>query len=196
MTMEMLRARWEWFVERAHGGHAKAWLSILSFTESAVFVVPPDPLLVAILLAGNSRWLYYGILTSALSVAGAIFGYILGAFFYDVIGAPLVEIFRWQDEMETVRQMYQQDAFVAILIGAFTPIPYKVFVLGAGFFRIDFFVFLLASIIGRGARYIGIAFATRLWGMHVLEFMRRYSLPSAIIAALLLAVYIARNVFF
>lgn len=191
--MEMLRTRWEWFVERAHGAHAKVWLVVLSFTESSIFIIPPDFLLAAILLAGSERWLYYSIITTAASIAGAVFGYVIAALFFNIIGEPLINFYHWHEEVAAVKVMFERDAFVAVLVGAFTPIPYKVFVLAAGFLRIDFFVFLIASIIGRSMRYVGLAFGVHMLGERMMALVQRYSMLAAVIAALLLVAYAARH---
>lgn len=163
-----------WFKERAHGTHAKAWLFALSFSEASFFVIPPDVLLIAILMAGASRWLYYALLTTVASVLGALFGYGIGFFFFDAVGIRIVELYHLTEELARTQNLYNRNAFWVIFTAAFTPIPYKVFVLSAGFFKVNFMVFLVASIIGRGLRYFLVAYITKLFGGGMTRLYLRY----------------------
>jgi len=192
MSLKHLKQKWEWFAERAHGAHARAWLSILSFTESSVFVIPPDPLLIAILLAGSSRWLYYATITTIASVIGAVFGYLIGIFFFDILGEPLIALYGWQSNFLLVQGLFERDAAGIMLLAAFTPIPYKVFVLAAGFLSVNPFVFIVTAIIGRGARYFLIAYATHRFGTYAVDLVRRYSAVATIAAIVIIGVYLAR----
>ncbi|MEX0933929.1 MAG: DedA family protein [Candidatus Paceibacterota bacterium] len=150
-----------WFVARAHGAHAQAWLSAVSFAESSFFPLPVEILYIPMLLARASRWFYYATLTTLSSVAGGIFGYVIGAFLFGVLGEFLVSLYSLEKEMLALQEHYAGGAFLAIFIGAFTPIPYKIFTISAGFFSINFFTFLVASVLGRGIRYylLGFLFA-------------------------------------
>jgi membrane protein YqaA with SNARE-associated domain len=187
--MHFIRTNWEWFVERAEGTHAKAWLAALSFTESSVFIIPPDFLLVAIVLAGG-KWLYYAILTTITSIAGAGFGYLLGAFFFNMIAAPLVAFYGWGPELDRAQEIFNDGAFWVMLTAAFTPIPFKVFVLAAGFLHVNPLTFFVGSIIGRAARYFVLAWAADRFGMRAITLARRYTVPATIVGALIVIVYV------
>jgi len=182
--------KWEWFVERAEGAHTKAWLAALSFTESSVFVIPPDPLLIAVVLAGG-RWIYYGLFTALFGIMGAAFGYLLGAFLFDALGAPLVVLYGWEVEIAAVRELFAGGTFLVTLTAAFTPIPFKVFVLTGGFLKVNFFIFLLASAIGRSARYLAVAYATHALGHQAAVLIKRYSILFTILGAAVLFAYAA-----
>lgn len=181
------RDSWQWFKERAHGTHAKTWLAALSFSESSFFVIPPDILLVAILLAGSSRWIYYASFTTIVSVVGAVFGYVVGALFYDTLGIRIVELYSLEEEFHYVGNLFDNNAPWVIFLAAFTPIPYKVFVLSAGFFKIHFFLFILVSIVGRGTRYFLIAYLVHAFGEHVTRMFVRYSnIATAVVVIIVL----------
>ncbi len=175
---------------RAHGAHAQAWLVFFSFTESSFLLIAPDLLLVAMLLAGSERWFYFATLTVAASVAGGIFGYVIGAFFFDTVGIRVVEFYGIMDEIESMKVLFDANAFWTIFIAAFTPIPYKVFVLAGGFFKIDFLIFIVASILGRGLRYYIIAYIVHLYGERVARILLRYFNISAIALVVLTVLYI------
>lgn len=186
--MHSLKERtWAWFAARAHGAHARAWLFAVSFSESSFFLVPPDVLLVAILLAGAERWVFYASLTTVASVLGGVFGYVLGAWLFDAVGARIIALYGLADSMAKVSVLYDSNAFWAVFTAAFTPIPYKVFVLAAGFFRIDFFSFILASVLGRGLRFFAVAYIVRRYGEGILTLIMRYfnTLTALLVIALL-----------
>lgn len=164
----------QWFKARAHGRHARTSLLVLSFSEAIFFPLPIDPFLIAILLAGAGRWIYYAALTTVASVLGGVVGYGIGLVFFDTVGIRIVEFYRLSSEMATVHAYYDRNAFLAIFLGAFTPLPYKIFVLSGGFFKIDFLPFLFASIVGRGLRYGIVAWLTARFGAHVVSVFLRY----------------------
>lgn len=185
-----------WFRARAHGAYAKAWLFFLSFTESSFLFIPPDILLIAILLVSSRQWFYYAMLTTIASVLGAIFGYAVAVFFYDTIGVQIVNFYRLSAHVEEVRLLFNNNAFWVVFTAAFTPIPYKVFVLAAGFLKINFFTFLVASILGRGLRYGVVAYAVRLFGKEATAFLSRYSVGVTVATLVVIAVYFLKNAFF
>lgn len=183
----------EWFRERAHGAYAKAWLFFLSFTESSFLFIPPDILLVAILLAGSRQWLYYGALTAVASILGAVFGYAISLFFFDTIGVRIVDFYHLADQVAYARSLFNENAFWVIFTAAFTPIPYKVFVLAAGFLKVNFIMFLLASIVGRSLRYLIIAYAVHVLGKRATILLSRYSVLLTVAAIIIIAAFIVRQ---
>ena len=186
----------DWFKVRAHGAYAKAWLFFLSFTESSFLFVPPDILLIAILLVNSRQWFYYATLTMVSSVLGAVFGYAVSVFFFDTIGIKIIHFYNLESQMELVRSLFNKNAFWVILTAAFTPIPYKAFVLAAGFLKINFFTFLVASILGRSLRYSVIAYAVHRFGDRATTFLSRYSISLTFGVVILITVFIIREIFF
>ena len=187
---------WEWFKERAEGTHTKAWLLILSFTESFIFIIPPDPLLAAIILAGSPRWVYYVAITTLASVLGAVFGYVIGVFFFDTVGVFLTHTYGLEEEIAVVREYFDGNTFGVMLFAAFTPIPFKVFVLIAGFLKVNFLMFLLASIIGRAGRYVIVAYTTHKLGDRALGVAREYANVITIVSVVLFILYFLHIVLF
>lgn len=154
----------DWFVVRAHGAHAKAWLAALSFTEASFFPFPPDALLLPILFVDASRWVYYAFITTLFSVLGAIFAYIIGAFLFDMVGNIIISTYGLEEEMQYIATLFEDNAFWTIFAAAFTPVPYKAFTLSAGFFSVNFFIFVTASVMGRGARFFALGYIARRYG--------------------------------
>ena len=186
----------EWFKERAHGAYAKAWLFFLSFTESSFLFIPPDILLVAILLVSARQWFYYATLTTVASVLGAVFGYAVSVFFFDTVGVQIVHFYHLEGQIELARMLFSNNAFWVIFTAAFTPIPYKVFVLAAGFLKINFFVFLVASILGRGARFFIISYLVHVFGKQASTLISRYSIALTLGVVILVVVFVLKYIFF
>ena len=164
----------DWIDNHSQGKRAKIWLVLCSFTEASFFIVPPDVLLLAILINGGARWIYYSSITTLASVAGGVFGYALGFFFFDWVGQFLIETYHLQSQMLEVSEMFSQNAFWAIFISAFTPIPFKVFTLSAGFFKINLAVFVVASLIGRGMRFFIVGYFVKLFGKQMAQKAFKY----------------------
>jgi len=164
----------DWVLRHSQGAKAKWTLFAVSFSESSFFLVPPDIILLAILVTAPQKYLYYASLTTVASVLGAIFGYIIGFFFFETVGQWLVTVYSLEEQMIYVGELFAQNAFWAIFISAFTPIPYKVFTIGAGFFRIDLFIFIIASFLGRGLRFFIIGLFMNRFGPTMGRVMYRY----------------------
>lgn len=142
-------------------------LALLSFSESAFFIIPPEVMVIPMGLARPDMALWYGLFISALSLMGAAFGYWLG----QKGGKPILHKLFKQEHIDAVERLYQKYDTKAIFIAAFTPIPYKVFTLSAGVFDLDFKRFFLASIIGRTSRYMLIMGLIALFGESIRYFI-------------------------
>ena len=148
------------------------YLFIVAFTESSFFLVPPDVLIIAMLSHGlKVSWVRVASISTAGSVLGGIFGYGIGKLFYTYIGAPLVALYGLEAQLTHVGTLFEQHAFLSILVAAFTPIPYKVFTIGAGLFSLNMITFVSASILGRGARFFLVAFLTHRYGIKAKTFI-------------------------
>ncbi len=165
----------DWSVQHAEGPHAKSWLSALSFSEASFFPIPPDVLLIAILLANKARqWVYLSFLTAGFSVLGGVFGYGIGFFFFDIFGDVIISLYGMESSFVYLKNIFESTAFWTILAAAFTPIPYKIFTITAGLFNINFLMFLTASILGRGIRFFTIGFILKLYGEKIANVLYKY----------------------
>jgi len=163
-----------WVDNKAHGRAAKIWLIIFSFTEASFFVIPPDAFLLIILINNGVRWIYYSLLTTVASVVGGLFGYLIGFFFFDLFGEFIINTYHLQNQVTIVSQMFSQNAFWTIFVSAFTPIPFKVFTISAGFFKINFITFFVAALIGRGLRFFAVGYIVKLFGKRVAKSAFQY----------------------
>ena len=142
--------------------HAPAYLGTVSFAESSFFPVPPDVLLAPMCLARPERAWRLALLTTLSSVAGGLAGYAIGHFAFEAI-APWLQTTQYWASYQTAVRWFQDYGFWAVFIAGFSPIPYKVFTLAAGALTMALLPFILASIIGRGARFYLVA-GLRKWG--------------------------------
>ena len=184
----------DWSVKHVHGKRATFWLIVLSFSEASFFLIPPDVLLVTILAVSVERWIFYSSLTTIFSVLGGIAGYLIGAFFFDIVGQSLIDFYGLQEQVLYVSEKFNEGAFWAIFLSALTPIPYKVFTISAGFFKIDFIVFMVASILGRGIRFFAVGYIMKRHGKAIMGYVFKYfDILSVIIIILgILAFFIFR----
>lgn len=164
-----------WAVRHAEGKNAKWWLFGVSFAESSFFPIPPDVLLVAILMTRERlRAYFYAAVTTLGSVLGGLFGYAIGYFLFQTVGVWVVNTYHLETQLVTVQKLFSDNAFFAIFVAAFTPIPYKVFTIAGGLFGISIPVFIVASIFGRGLRFFTIATIMRYMGEHIARMVYKY----------------------
>lgn len=173
-TFGILRRLYDWVLSWAHKKYSSAALFILSFAEASFFPVPPDVLQMALSVSRPKKSFFYALISSIGSVLGGIFGYFIGLFLFDVIGIFIINTLGYQAQFQTVGNLYKSYAFLAILTAAFTPIPYKVFTIAAGFWQVGLLPLITASILGRSARFFLVASLIYLFGPKIKEFIDKY----------------------
>lgn len=181
-----------WVLGWKNSPYAGWSLFLVAFIESSVFPVPPDVLLIAILALQSRRWKHFASIALAGSLLGGIAGYFIGFGAFNLFGKKIVEFYHLQSAMEAIGLRYHQNAFLTVFTAAFTPIPYKLITISAGVFKIDFWTFILASIIGRGGRFFGVAFIMKLFGPKVEKVLEKYfNLLSLLFLGFLIAGFLA-----
>lgn len=179
-----------WFIKKSEGNNARWWLGIVSFTESSVFPIPPDPLLIAILLVRRECWVWYSALVSITSVLGGVLGYLIGFFVFALVGEPIVAFYGLENELQRVTELYSDNAFWAVFTAAFTPIPYKIFTLTAGLFKVNFWVFLIASILGRSIRFFIVGYLMHVFGERMGKLVYKYFNILSLGIVVMISIYI------
>ncbi len=182
---------WAWFQAHGTGAHAERWLVALSFSESSFFLIPPDALLIPMLAAGAKRWARLALITTVASVLGALFGYVVGALAFESVGVAVVGFYGLEDAFEHVGTLYDTHTFLSVFTAAFTPIPFKVFVLAGGFFKVSLIPFIAASILGRGMRFYLVAYLAARFGPRAAEaFLQYFKWVTVAVVALLALVFV------
>ena len=170
----MLRKAYDWVLHWSGTPYALPALGVISFVESSFFPIPPDVLLIAMVVAVPSRWFKFALVCSVASVLGGMFGYFLGYQFMDLIGQRIVEFYHFQDKFDKIGGWYERYNAWAVAAAGFTPLPYKVFTLAAGAFKIDFPIFVLASAASRSARFFIVAALLYKFGPPIKALIEKY----------------------
>lgn len=174
--MKFVRRLYDWVLSWAETPFGPAALFALAFCEASFFPIPPDVLLIALSLSIPARALWYALLASMGSVLGGIAGYLIGfllwqtlsTLFFTYIPGFSPEVF------STVQGYFDQYDFLVVFAAGFTPIPYKIITIGAGVFGVNFFIFIIASIISRSARFFLVALLLKYYGAPVRVLIDRY----------------------
>jgi len=169
-----IRVTYDWvlgWAERPGGVWA---LAGISFAESSFFPIPPDILLIPLCLSAPKRAFWYAGLCTAASVAGGMLGYGIGFLFFESVGGAIIEFYGLARFFEQVGDFYTRYAAGFVVVAGFTPIPYKVFTIAAGFFEVNFPIFVAASVVGRGGRFFLVAALLRFFGEPMKDFIDRY----------------------
>jgi membrane protein YqaA with SNARE-associated domain len=169
------------------GKHGQWALLLIAFVESSFFPIPPDVFLIAMCVAIPTRAFRYAAICSLGSVLGGGFGYGLGYFFMDSVGLPIVEWYGFGEKYEMVQHYFRQyDAWIVGTAG-FTPIPYKLFTITAGFVHANFLTFMLVSLVARSARFFLVAGLIYKFGPRIQYFINRYFNVLSFVFVILLA---------
>lgn len=173
--------------------HAPRYLGGLSFAESSFFPIPPDVMLAPMSLANPDKAWRYALLTTMASVLGGCLGYAIGMFAFELVEPWIHKMGYWHG-FESANEWFKVWGFWAVFLAGFSPIPYKVFTIGAGVIGMFFPIFVLASLIGRGARFFLVA-ALMVWGGDRMEKLLREYVDKVGLVIVLMAVvtYVAVN---
>ena len=169
----MLRGLYNWTMGLAGHRHALWALAIVSFAESSIFPIPPDILMIPMLLARPNRAFLIASVCLIASVLGGIAGYAIGALFYDQIGAPILAALGKADALAEFNARFNDLGFWPVLIAGLTPFPYKVITIMSGWTGLPLGTFIVTSIIARGIRFFVIAALLRQFGAPLRDFIER-----------------------
>jgi membrane protein YqaA with SNARE-associated domain len=176
-----------WVESFAEKPYASAALFFFAFIESSFFPIPPDALLIVLAISKPLRSFIYAFYCTLGSVLGAYLGYLIGYVFYDTIGLGIIKFYGVENEISYVLGKYQENGFLAIATAAFTPIPYKVFTILAGFnLTIDLWTLTIASLIGRAGRFFLVAGMIFWVGPKIKIYIEKYFDKLALVFAALL----------
>jgi membrane protein YqaA with SNARE-associated domain len=188
----VLRKTYDWTMRLAAKPHALWALAAISFIESSVFPIPPDILLIPMVLARpRQAWLIAGVCTLS-SVAGGFAGYAIGMFLFEVLGRPILDLYGYLDRFAAFQELYNAWGAWIVAAGGATPIPYKVITIASGVTQLDPWVFGIASVLSRGVRFFLVAALLWAWGEPMRAFIeRRLGLLVTLGFALLLGGFLA-----
>jgi membrane protein YqaA with SNARE-associated domain len=187
----MLRRLYNWTMSLSAKPQAPWALAAVSFAESSFFPVPPDIMLVPMVLAAPEKAWRYAAVCTASSVVGGMLGYLIGSALYDSLGQWLIALYGYGQALDTFRAAYAEWGAWIILIKGLTPIPYKIVTIASGFAGYDFGLFVLLSIVTRGIRFFVLAALLRRFGEPIRHFIEtRLELVTAAFAVMIVGGFV------
>lgn len=172
--MNVVKRAYNWVLGWADSKWGVLALFILAFTEASFFPVPPDVLLIALCLGKPSKSLWYSLICLTASVLGAAAAYALGYWAWGAVDQWFIPGLFSQEAFDSVGALYDKWNFWAVFTAGFTPVPYKIFTIAGGVFKINFGMFVLASIVGRGMRFFLIGWLIWKFGAPIKKFIDKY----------------------
>ncbi len=188
----MLRRLYDWVMNLAHHRQALWALAAVSFAESSFFPIPPDAMLMPMVLADRRKaWLYAGVCTAA-SVLGALLGYWIGYELYATVGVKIVAAYGLEAKMQASIEAFNTYGVWIILIKGLTPIPYKIITIACGVAHFALLPFILASIVTRGLRFFAVAGLLYVYGPPIRDFVeKRLTLVTTAFLAIVIGGFVA-----
>ncbi len=172
--MKKLRQLYEYVMELAGHKHAIWFLAAVSFLESSVFPIPPDVMLIPMILADRSKAWIYAIICTICSVSGGLLGYAIGYLFYDTIGEAILNMYHMHDKFDIFQSKFKEHGALIIIGAGLTPFPYKIITIASGVAKIDLAMFVITSIIGRIPRFFLLAALLWKFGEPIKKIIDKY----------------------
>lgn len=169
----MIRALYDWVIRLAGHRRAIPALGVVSFLESSFFPIPPDVMLIPMVLANRAKAFQIALVCTVCSVLGGLLGYAIGYYFFETIGEWVVRTYGMQAALEKFRAGFQEWGTWIILIKGLTPIPYKLVTIASGAAHFDLFTFVWASILTRGLRFFLVAALLWKYGEPIRAFIEK-----------------------
>ncbi|GHT42778.1 cytochrome b561 [Endomicrobiia bacterium] len=187
-SFKLMHKLYDWTLHWSKTKNSNYALFGIAFIESSFFPVPPDVLLIPLVVAEPKNWWKKALICTVGSVCGAFLGYASGKIFYDTIGVAIVNFCNLQPIVAIVDKNYASNAFFSIFAGAFTPIPYKAITITSGIFDIPLPTLVAASILGRGGRFFIVSAALKLFGAKIQDTIGKYFNILSIVFLILLVI--------
>jgi membrane protein YqaA with SNARE-associated domain len=182
----LLRRLYDWTMAQAAGPHATRALAVVSFLESSIFPIPPDAMLVPMVLAEPRRAWRLALIATAASVLGGLAGYAIGYFLFETLGDWIIRVYGLGGRFDEFRHTWNEWGVWIILVKGLTPIPYKLVTIASGLAAFSLPVFIVASVLTRGARFFLVAALLRYFGTPIRTFIEdRLTLVTTSFAAMI-----------
>ena len=157
---------------------SKYYLAVVSFVESSFFPVPPDVMVIPMVISKRNDYVKIFLITTIFSVLGGILGYFIGAFFFE-LGTQIMSLYGYENKLNNIKNnLINSDGFYAwlgvLFLAGFTPLPYKVFTIASGLIEFNFFIFILISLISRGLRFFLVSYLSYKFGDLFTKFMDKH----------------------
>ena len=174
---------------------SKYYLAIVSFIESSFFPIPPDVMIIPMVISKKNDFVKIFLISSIFSVMGGILGYLIGAFFFE-FGTQIMNFYGYEDRLSNFKEnLINSDGFYAwlgiLFLAGFTPLPYKVFTIASGLIGFNFLIFVIISLLSRGLRFFIVSYLSYKFGDLFSELMDRHGSKWFTIAGILIVIIIS-----
>ncbi|MDD7909330.1 MULTISPECIES: YqaA family protein [Pseudovibrio] len=169
----MIRRLYDWTLSLASGPRAPAALGTVSFVESSFFPIPPDLLLVPMVISQRSKAWWYAFICTVTSVLGGVAGYLIGALLFTQVAEPVLDFYGYLDKFQQFQGIFETWGWWFVFIAGLTPFPYKVITIASGAFALNLPIFIVASVVSRGLRFFVVAGLLYLFGPPIRTFIEK-----------------------
>ena len=186
IEMKILRSLYNWTLEKAEHKYSAWILGLVSFAESSFFPIPPDILLIPMVIAKRVRAWTYAFICTFSSVLGGMVGYGIGYFFYNSIGIIIIDAYHLSNSFNVFENYYNEYGILIVLGAGFTPFPFKFITIASGVFNLNIFLFIITAIVARGLRFYLLAGLLFVFGEKIKVLIDKYFNILAILFFILL----------
>ena len=172
--MNLLKSLYNWTLKKAEHKYSSWILSIVSFSESSFFPIPPDVLLIPMIIAKRTKAWTYALICTLSSVLGGIAGYAIGFFLFNSIGILIVEFYHLSNSFNSFENYYKEYGILIVLGAGFTPFPFKFITIASGVFSLNIFLFILTALVARGLRFYLLASLLFIFGEKIKILIDKY----------------------
>ena len=172
--MNILRKIYNWTIEKSKHPKAVWFLSLVSFSESSFIPIPPDIILIPMIIAKRTRAWFYAFVCTISSVLGGLFGYCIGYFFYNSIGKIILEYYGLTNQFIIFEEYYLKYGILIVIGAGITPFPYKFITIASGVFGLNVFLFTVVSFFSRGLRFYLLSFLLKFFGEKIEKLIDKY----------------------
>jgi membrane protein YqaA with SNARE-associated domain len=172
--MSYLRKLYDWTIKKSQHSHAKWFLSLIAFAESSFFPIPPDLILIPMIIAKKTHAFFYAFLCTISSVLGGLVGYCIGYFLFNSLAILILNYYGLSDQFSSFETYYIKYGMWIVLGAGFTPFPFKFITIASGFFGLNIILFITVAIIARGARFYLIAILLKIFGSFIENLIDKY----------------------
>ena len=172
--MNLLRSLYNWTLKKAEHKYSSWILSIVSFSESSFFPIPPDVLLIPMIIAKRTKAWTYALICTLSSVIGGVAGYAIGFFLFNSIGILIVEFYHLSNSFSSFENYYKEYGILIVLGAGFTPFPFKFITIASGVFSLNIFLFILTAFVARGLRFYLLACLLFIFGEKIKILIDKY----------------------
>ena len=173
--MNLFRKLYDWTLEKSKDPKAPWFLAIISFVESSFFPIPPDIILIPMVIAKRAKAWFFAFICTISSVLGGVAGYFIGYFFYLTIGEFIIELYSYQNEYSDFKSKYEGEIWLwFVFFAGLTPFPFKIITIASGALKINMISFVAIALVSRGLRFYLVATLLKFFGNYIKEYIDKY----------------------